>query len=131
MEKRRERDDRCKGQAVVEFALIVTLLIIIVLGVFEFGRLWMTMNVLSGAAREGVRIAAVTDPDPALVMSAVENVLEAANITGATVTTQGPNSNNEVTVTVEIDYTVTTGDFVPGLTPTFELSRSAVMHWEG
>ena len=131
MKRSIERADRSKGQAIVEFALIVTLLIIIVLGVFEFGRLWMTMNVLTGAAREGVRIAAVTEPDPGRVREAVENVLEAANIADATVTTQGPNSNNEVTVTVEIEYTVTTGSFVPGLTPTFELSRSAVMHWEG
>lgn len=125
------RGDRCEGQAIVEFALLITLLIIIVLGVFEFGRLWMTMNVLTGAAREGVRIAAVTEPDPSRVRQAVENVLEAANISDATITTQGPNSNNEVTVTVEIDYTVTTGSFVPGLSPSFELSRSAVMHWEG
>jgi len=125
------RSDRSEGQAIVEFALIITFLLIIVLGIFEFGRLWMTMNVLTGAAREGARIAAVTEPDPGLVLDAVETVLEAANISDATVTTQGPNSDNEVTVTVEIEYTVLTGNFVPGLIPTLELSRSAVMHWEG
>ena len=122
---------RGNGQALVEFALLVPLLIIIVLGIVEFGRIWMTMNVLASAAREGARIAAVTSPDPAQVQTAVENTLNAANITGATITTTGPNLANEVTVRVQINYTVITGSFVPGLNSTMPLSRSVVVHWEG
>jgi Flp pilus assembly protein TadG len=131
MRHQRNRNNRNEGQAVVEFALVITLLLVIVLGIFEFGRLWMTMNVLSGAAREGARIAAVTGPSPAQVRNAVQNVLDAANIEGATVTIAGPNGNNEVTVTVQIDYATVTGNFVPGLAANMQLSRSAVMHWEG
>jgi Flp pilus assembly protein TadG len=115
----------------VEFALLVPLLVIIILGIIEFGRIWMTMNVLASAAREGARIAAVTAPDAAQVQAAVENTLTAADITGATITTVGPNADNEVTVTVQITYTVVTGSFVPGLSSSMPLSRSVVMHWEG
>jgi Flp pilus assembly protein TadG len=115
----------------VEFALAIPLLIIIILGIVEFGRLWMTMNVLSSAAREGARIAAVTEPDAAQVEGAVDNVLDAAGISDATVITSGPNSLNEVTVTVQISYTVLTGSMVPGLSGTMQLARTAVMHWEG
>ncbi|MFH1312004.1 MAG: TadE family protein [Candidatus Eisenbacteria bacterium] len=122
---------RSDGQALVEFALLVPLLAILVLGIVEFGRIWMTMNVLASAAREGARIAAVTSPDQARVQTAVENLLNAADITGATVTTTGPNADNEVTVRVQIDYTVVTGSFVPGLSGTMQLSRSVVIHWEG
>jgi Flp pilus assembly protein TadG len=125
------RSRRSDGQALVEFALLIPLLVIIILGIIEFGRIWMTMNVLASAAREGARKAAVTSPDPAQVQTVVENVLTAADITGATITTVGPNSDNEVTVTVQIDYTVVTGSFVPGLNSTMQLSRSVVMHWEG
>jgi Flp pilus assembly protein TadG len=131
MKRLRRLHARNEGQALVEFALVVTLLLVIVLGVFEFGRLWMTMNVLSGAAREGARIAAVTGPSPSQVEEVVGDVLDAANIEGAIVTVSGPNSDNEVTVTVQIDYETVTGDFVPGLSGNMQLSRSAVMHWEG
>lgn len=120
-----------EGQALVEFALIMPMLVVILFGIFEFGRLWMTMNILTGAAREGVRVAAVTAPDAGLVQNAVQNIMLAANITGATITISGPNAATEVTVTVQMDYTVVTGSIVPGLSGTFQLTRSAIMRWEG
>ena len=51
-----------KGQSLVEFALVVPLLLLLVVGIFEFGRAWMTRNVMTGAAREAARIAAVEAP---------------------------------------------------------------------
>ena len=120
-----------EGQALVEFALVVPMLVVILFGIFEFGRLWMTMNILTGAAREGVRVAAVTAPDAGLVQNAVENIMLAANIAGATITISGPNAATEVTVTVQMNYTVVTGSIVPGLRGTFLLTRSAIMRWEG
>jgi Flp pilus assembly protein TadG len=114
----------------VEFALVVPILILIVIGIIEFGRLWMTMNTLTGAAREGVRVAAVTPPDPALVQNAVNNILTAANLTGVTIAIAGPNGASEVTVTVQMTYTTLTGTFIPGLNG-LQLTRSAMMRWEG
>jgi len=120
-----------KGQSLVEFALLLPILVVIVFSAIEFGRLWMTMNVLTGAAREGARVAAVTAPNPVLVQSAANNVLSAVNISGATVTVAGPNAANAVTVTVRINYTVLTGTIVPGLSGTLQLTRSVSMRWEG
>ena len=119
------------GQALVEFALIVPLLILIVMGIIEFGRLWMTMITLSGAAREGARLAAVTAPDHDAVETAVENVLSAAGLGPGTITVSGPNAQNDVAVTVEITYTVVTGSILPGFDGDLQLARSAVMRWEG
>lgn len=48
-----------RGQGLVEFALIVPLFLVLLLGMVEFGRAWMTKNILTGAAREAVRMAAV------------------------------------------------------------------------
>ena len=53
-----------KGQNLVEFALVVPLLLLLVIGIAEFGRAWMTKNILTGAAREAARIAAVPDNVP-------------------------------------------------------------------
>jgi Flp pilus assembly protein TadG len=43
----------------VEFALIMPVLLLILVGTLEFGRVWSQMQVFQGAAREGARCAAV------------------------------------------------------------------------
>lgn len=48
-----------RGAAVVEFALVVPVLLLLVLGIAEFGRAYNIQTVVSGAAREGVRTMAV------------------------------------------------------------------------
>ncbi len=62
---------RAEGGAVaVEFALILPVLLMILLGTIEFGRVYSQFQVYNGAAREGARCAAVqagdfSDCDPA------------------------------------------------------------------
>ena len=53
------RGRRGEGQNLVEFAIIVVLLLALVLGICEFGRVWMTFQVVTNAAREGARLAAL------------------------------------------------------------------------
>lgn len=49
-----------KGQALVEMAIILPLLLLLVLGIFEFGRAMYIKNTLTHAARAGARAAVVT-----------------------------------------------------------------------
>ncbi len=51
-----------KGQALVELALSLFLLVLLVFGVFEFGRAMFVKNSLNLVAREGARRASVIDP---------------------------------------------------------------------
>ena len=48
-----------RGAAVVEFALVVPVLLLLVLGIAEFGRAYNIQTIISGAAREGVRTMAL------------------------------------------------------------------------
>lgn len=52
-----------RGQAVVEFALVLPLLVLILFGVLEFGRIFHTYIVITNAAREGARLGAVGKSD--------------------------------------------------------------------
>ena len=67
---RRLRDER--GASAVEFAFIVPLLIVLVLGIAEFGHAFQVQGTLSAAAREGVRLMALQN-DPAAARAAVRN----------------------------------------------------------
>lgn len=101
------RSRRCQsGQAVVEFAFILPLLLLLILGITELGRMIMRTNLLTQAAREGVRLAAVGGT-PDEVVARVDSVFyAAANVTPASVNVTGPDANNMMQVTVTSDYAV-------------------------
>ena len=51
-----------KGQALLEFALILPILLMLVLGIIEFGRIWNINQMVSDTTREGARQAVLADP---------------------------------------------------------------------
>jgi len=50
-----------RGQAIVELALTLPLLLLVVLGVFDFGLMFERFEVVTNAAREGARIGVLPD----------------------------------------------------------------------
>lgn len=50
------------GQALVEFALVVPVLLFMVVGLVEFARAWNTQQVLTDTARESLRSSVVANP---------------------------------------------------------------------
>lgn len=67
----RKADDE-RGAAAVEFALVLPLLVLLLVGIAEFGRAYHIQATLSGAAREGVRVMALRN-DPAAARSATRS----------------------------------------------------------
>jgi Flp pilus assembly protein TadG len=55
---RKLREDS-RGQALVEFALVVPILMLLLLGIVDFARAWNVYEVLTDAAREGARVIVV------------------------------------------------------------------------
>lgn len=45
-----------QGQSMIEFALVLPLMVLIVVGIFELGRAFFAFIAISNAAREGVRV---------------------------------------------------------------------------
>ena len=122
-----------RGQSVVEFALVLPLLLLIVFGITEFSRAWMTMNVLTAAAREGCRLGVVTGPDVPAVVARVNEVCTAARVTPTNVTVTGPDPTDperRLTVTVQADFQVIPGDILGTFSGTIPLRASAVMRHE-
>ena len=122
-----------RGNAVVEFALIFPLLLVILFGITEFGRAWMTMNVLNTAAREAARLAVVTGPDVPAATAKAQEVCQAAGITPNVVTVTGPEPDDperRVTVTIQADFQVLSGNLLGTFSGTIPLSTSSIMRHE-
>lgn len=69
---------RRRGQAIVEFALVLPIFILILVGIMEFGLVFHQYLVVTSASREGARVAALggTDAD---VVTMVNNATASIN----------------------------------------------------
>ena len=122
-----------RGQAVIEFALVLPLLLLLCFGITEFGRAWMTMNILTSAAREGVRLAAVTGPDTPAVEQRVRDVCDAARVVPSAILVVPPDPNDpdrRVSVTVETEFAVLTGRILGTFSGTIPLRTTSIMRHE-
>lgn len=84
MMNRRATDE--SGQAIIELALTLPLLLLVVLGVFDFGLMFQRFEVVTNAAREGARVAVLpdyTDPHQAEVHAVNYLAASGISITGA------------------------------------------------
>ncbi|MDD2421240.1 MAG: pilus assembly protein [Heliobacteriaceae bacterium] len=52
-----------RGQALVELAIALPVLVLLVLGTIEFGRVFYAYQVVTNASREGARLAAIGEGD--------------------------------------------------------------------
>jgi hypothetical protein len=48
-----------RGQALADMGIVILLLVIMLFGIIEFGRMFMVANMITHAARDGARFAAV------------------------------------------------------------------------
>ncbi len=48
-----------RGQSLVEFALVVPMLLVMLVGIIEFGRAWNMSQVVTDSARQGARAGAI------------------------------------------------------------------------
>jgi Flp pilus assembly protein TadG len=81
---------RDRGQDLVEFALILPLFFLLVLGILEFGVAVFAYNSVANAAREGgvIRSATVADMEQAVIERTVGLNLTSANISATQTITQ-------------------------------------------
>ena len=123
----------------VEFALIAPLFLILLFGMVEFGRAWMTKNILTGAAREAVRIYAVIPYDNVLAESRAVNILSSAGLDSSRWTINVysqdlvPGSGDNIVMRADVTYNfpVIIVGFIPGLpSNNIPLSSSTTMRRE-
>jgi Flp pilus assembly protein TadG len=124
-----------KGQSIVELALILPIVILILFGILEFGRVFHSYLVITHAAREGARLGAVGKPDSEIT----SRILEAAplplsdtnlHITRIEPAESARTSGLPLTVEVTYDVDLITPLFSDFLPDPITLTARAVMRLE-
>ncbi|UNC93456.1 TadE/TadG family type IV pilus assembly protein [Candidatus Contubernalis alkaliaceticus] len=115
-----------KGQSMVEFALIAVPLLILLLGIIEFGWLFNAQIILTGSAREGARVAAVGGNQEEIQSAVIQHVGNTGLVI-ADNTISAAYENDEVTISVSGFINPLVGFF---FSSSVELSSQAVMRLE-
>jgi Flp pilus assembly protein TadG len=117
---------RDRGTAMIELALILPLLVILMVGIIDFGRAYSAQISITGAAREGARTLALGG-SAAAVTAAVNGAKGAATVTSVVQTacpTSSPDpgaSSATVVVNASFQFGI---PFVPLGTRTFSAKAS-------
>jgi Flp pilus assembly protein TadG len=98
-----------RGAAVVEFAVVAPVLILLLLGMIECGRMIMVQQTITTAAREGARSAIVEGNSATTATTSVQSFLAGTGIRGAQITVAPKNTGSVVhgqpiTVTVSVPF---------------------------
>ncbi len=98
------------GQALVEFALVMPVVLLMLVGIIEFGRAWNVQQVITDAAREGCRHGVLANPaiTQASVVGTINTALARAaidtNVTQITLIGFGAGTGTLLTVDVQTPY---------------------------
>jgi Flp pilus assembly protein TadG len=119
------RSDRSKGQELAEFAIVLPLLLLIVFGVLDLGRLFHALITITNAAREGARYAMIFPDDLTGIDSVTRREAQNSGITldpGASSVSvtypQGFGEHLPVRVTVTYRFQL----FIAGILPSTNLT---------
>jgi Flp pilus assembly protein TadG len=120
-----------RGQALVEFALIAPVLIILMLGAIDFGRVYFAHVSVTNAARNGADYAA-TGPAAAVNTAGIRGaaVADTTNLLNSSPTNPlvsvatGTDSQGHLYADVTVRYTFTTIFPWPGLPNAFTVART-------
>ena len=119
------------GQATVEFALCVTVFLMIVFGTVDFGRAIFLKTELDNAVREGARYGKLHPTDSSGIASAVVNKANGTGLTAGRVTVScggGCATGGTITVSASVTFTAVTQSLL-GISP-FSLKSNATVQIE-
>ena len=117
---RLNRDDR--GAVMVEFAIILPVLLLILLGIVEFGRAYNVQVSIQAAAREGARELALRPSNPTIVDDAARTGAPSVTIDSIAQTPCPATGDGKATVKITEKFSFLALPFAP-----IDLTATGVM----
>jgi Flp pilus assembly protein TadG len=128
---RKLRDSR--GTSTLEFVVVLPVLLFVLFAIVEVSRAWLTLNMATAAAREGVRAGVVAPPDS--VSSAgdakINAMLGASTWTGGVTCATTPCAPDQVvTATVTLQFQTVVPLIMPAMFGAMNITQTATMRYE-
>ena len=95
---RRSGVRRDRGQALIETAIALPLLLLVSVSIFEIGRAYQTAQVITNAAREGARVAVLPGSKAADVQARVKAYLQDGKLGNYATATVTVNQNKVIAI---------------------------------
>lgn len=129
-----------RGSTAIEFALTLPILLVMLFGIIDFGRLLYTQEVLNTAVREGARVGIkmrtvpVSDPEIETQVTTVIDASQLADSSNATIAINrlavGTSTNLQVGAQYNFSFLVANA-LIPGLSQTRVMNATSIMRMEG
>lgn len=123
-----------RGQSLVEFALLLPLLLIIALGVFDFGRVYFAYVSVTNAARNGAQYASFSTERAGdlegirgAALADTENLLNTSPTNPDVSAATGLDSQGKTYASVTVSYTFETLFPWPGIPDSVDVERTVRM----
>ena len=119
------------GQAFVEFAIVLPILVLLVFGITQFGLAFRNYLAITDAARVAARAAAVkrTNSPCTAARTAIQDTVSTgqwAQISSRITCTAGPNTGDQVKITIAYPYSIG----LPGVSAAGNLTANATERME-
>jgi len=119
-----------RGQSLVELALVLPLLLLLVVGIIDFGRAYNNYIIITNAAREGARAASHFPDQPEYVKTVVRQEAADSGLDAEAISitiSGGALSGDMIEVSAEYDFDTILGSFVGPAYSTLTLRSSTRM----
>jgi Flp pilus assembly protein TadG len=122
-----------RGTSTLEFVVVLPVLLFVLFSIVELSRAWLTLNLATAAAREGVRAGVVAPADS--VSSAgdakIDSILGAGNWSGGVTCPVNPCVPDQVvSATVTVQFRTVVPLILPAMFDPLNITQTAAMRFE-
>jgi Flp pilus assembly protein TadG len=122
-----------RGTSTLEFVVVLPALLFVLFSIVEVSRAWLTLNLATAAAREGVRAGVVAAPDSVSAAgdAKINSMLGASTWTGGVTCASSPCAADQVvSATVTLQFQTVVPLILPAMFGTMNITQTASMRYE-
>ena len=122
-----------RGTSTLEFVVVLPVLLFVLFSIVEVSRAWLTLNLATAAAREGVRAGVVAAPGSVSTdgNAKIDAMLGSGNWTGGVTCATSPCATDQiVSATVTLQFQTVVPLIMPSMFGNMNITQTATMRYE-
>lgn len=122
-----------RGTSTLEFVVVLPVLLLVLFSIVELSRAWLTLNLATAAAREGVRagVVAAADSVSSVGDAKIDSILGAGQWSGGVTCAASPCAPDQVvSATVTVQFRTVVPLILPAMFDPLNITQTASMRYE-